>query len=302
MRFAFPVLALFLGIMASSPIPAHATPPPAPDLRGYAAVPPDAFAMGNEAYFQTPDGLLCAILPDRGMAGCDGRLPATADGVDEIALTPDPATRGLRATGDHVFVKSTGDAAPVLREGQKIAFGDFECAVGAGAFTACTRGTPAAQWMVVSPGGTRIGPVTAGLPPGFPDPNDFVVGDETYLVGQGAKNAFPVFTVDGGLTCSMMVANGGEIGCDGRLPGVRTGDDEVFAQVPGTVGTRRANPPRFTTPAYPGQVQRLPVGHRVEATDGTCMAIEGGVACVGRLAGDVRGFQVTRTGVRTVGG
>ena len=301
MRFALPLLALVLGFVASSLTPAHAASPPAPDLRGYVPVPPDAFAMGNEAYFQTPDGLLCAILPDRGMAGCDGRLPATADGVDEIAMTPDPATRGLRATADHVFVKSTGDAAPVLREGQKIAFGDFECAVGAGAFTACTKGGPATQWMVVSPSATGIGPATAGLPPGFPDPNDFVVGDETYVVGQGAKNLFPVFTVDGGLTCSMIVSSGGEIGCDGRLPGAR-GDDEVFAQLPGTVGTRRANPPKFTTPAYPGHVQRLPVGHRVDAAGSTCMAIEGGVACVGTLAGTVRGFQVTRTGTNTFGG
>lgn len=302
MRFALLLLALLLGVVASSFTPAHATPPPAPDLRGYVAVPSDAFAMGDEAYFQTPDGLLCAILPGRGMAGCDGRLPATADGVNEIAVTPDLSTRGLRATANHVFVKSTGDAAPVLREGQKIAFGDFECAVGAGAFTACTKGSPATQWMVVSPGATGIGPATAGLPPEFPDPNDFVVADETYLVGQGAKNLFPVFTVDGGLTCSMIVFSGGEIGCDGKLPGVRGGDDEVFAQLPGAVGTRRANPPKFTTPAYPGPVKRLPVGHRVNAIGSTCMAIEGGVACVGTLAGVVQGFQVTRTGTSTFGG
>ena len=58
-----------------------------PDLSEYTAVDPDVFVAGGEAYFQTPDGLLCAIQPNRGAAGCDGRLPATLIGVNEIVLT-----------------------------------------------------------------------------------------------------------------------------------------------------------------------------------------------------------------------
>ncbi|MCW2512316.1 MAG: hypothetical protein JWR11_1358 [Mycobacterium sp.] len=273
-----------------------------PDLRGYTTVSPYPYAMGNEAYFQTPDGLLCAILPDRGSVGCDGRLPGTPAVVNEIALTNDTGTRGLRATANHDFVKSTGDAAPLLREGQKLAFGDFECAVGPSSFTACTKGQPATQWMVISANGTGIGPATPGLPPGFPDPNDFIVGDETYIVGQGAKNMFPIFTVDGGLTCSIVVFSGGEIGCDGPLPGTFGGENEVFTQLPGPTGTRRTDTPKFSTPAYPGPVKQLPVGYRVQGIGSTCMAITGGVACVGTLAGAVQGFQVTPAGVTTFGG
>jgi hypothetical protein len=302
MRSALILLTVLVGVVASSVTPAAAQPTAQPDLRGYVTVPSDAFTMGNEAYFQTPDGLLCAILPDRGTAGCDGRLPGTVDGANEIALTADPTTRGLRATANHGFVKSTGDAAPVLREGQKISFGDFECAVGIGGFTACTKGQPASQWMVVSPSATGIGPATDGLPPGFPDPNDFVVGDQSYLVGQGAKNIFPIFTVDGGLTCSMIVFSGGEIGCDGKLPNVAHGENEVFTQLPGRTGIRRTGTPKFSTPAYPGTIQRLPVGHRVNGIGSTCMATEGGVACIGTLGGPTQGFQVTPEGVSTVGG
>lgn len=273
-----------------------------PDLRGYAAVATDGYVAGNEAYFQTPDGLLCAIQPDRGTAGCDGRLPGTPDGVNEIALTADASTRGLRATANHGFVKSTGDAAPLLREGQKIAFGDFECAVGVGSLTVCTKGQPVAQWMVVSPSATGIGPATEGLPPGFPDPNGFIVGDDTYVVGQGAKNIFPVFTVDGGLTCSIVVYSGGEIGCDGTLPGVKAGENEVFTQLPGASGTRRTDAPKFSAPAYPGPIKQLPVGHRVNGIGSTCMAIAGGVACVATLAGATQGFEVSPSGVSTFGG
>ena len=58
-----------------------------PDLSGYTTVSTYPFVMGNEVYFQTPDGLLCAIQPDRGAAGCDGRLPGTPDEVNEIALS-----------------------------------------------------------------------------------------------------------------------------------------------------------------------------------------------------------------------
>jgi hypothetical protein len=302
MRSALVFFLVLVGVMVSSAAPAAADPAALPDLRGYTAVDPAAFVAGNEAYFQTPDGLLCGIQPDRGAAGCDGRLPATLKGVNEIVLAADVNTRGLRATASPGFVKSSGDAAPVLHEGQKIAFGDFECAVGAGSLTACTKGQPATQWMVVSPGHTGIGPATEGLPPGFPDPNDFAVGDETFIVGTGAKNMFPVFTVDNGLTCSIVVYSGGEIGCDGPLPGVSGGENEVFTQLPGTSGTRRADTPKFSVPAYPGPIKRLYVGYRVNGIGSTCMAVTGGVACMGTLAGAVQGFEVTPAGVTTFGG
>ena len=145
-------------------------------------------------------------------------------------------------------MKPSGGAAPVLPVGRKLAFADFECAVGPGPSTYCVKGSPATQWMIVSPSRTGVGPATDGLPAGFPDPNDFVLGDDTYLVGTGAKNLFPVFTVDGGLTCSIIIFSGGEIGCDGPLPGVRNGDDEVYAQLPGSVGTRRSVGAKFGTP------------------------------------------------------
>ena len=302
MRSALIVLAVLTGVVASSTAPAGAAAPAAPDLRGYTTVSTYPFAMGNEVYFQTPDGLLCAIRPDRGVAGCDGRLPGAPSEVNEIVLASDASIRGLRATANHTFVKSTGSAAPVLREGQKIVFGDIECAVGAESFTACTRGQPATQWMVVSRNGTGIGPATEGLPRGLPDPNDYVLGDETYIVGEGAKNVFPTFTVEGGLTCSIIVFSGGEIGCDGPLPGVSGGENEIYAQLPGGSGMRRTGAPKYKTPAYPGPVKQLPVGYRVQGIGSTCMAITGGVACMGTLAGAVRGFQVTPAGVSTFGG
>jgi hypothetical protein len=156
--------------------------------------------------------------------------------------------------------------------------------------------------MVVSPSRTAIGPATEDLPPGFADPNDFAVGDDTYIVGSGAKNLFPVFTVDGGLTCSIVVYSGGEIGCDGPLPGVLGGENEVFAQLPGATGTRRSNNPKFSTPHYPGPIRQLPVGYRVNGISSTCLAITGGVACYGTLAGHLQGFQVSPDGVSTFGG
>ncbi|GLP75556.1 hypothetical protein TUM20983_26660 [Mycobacterium antarcticum] len=291
-----------MAMITSSTAPADAAPPAMPDLRGYFAVVPDAYVMGNEAYFQTPDGLLCSIQPDRGVAGCDGRLPGAVGGANEIVLTADANARGLRATANPRFVKSTGNAAPVLHEGQKLVLGDFECAVAPGPFTACTKAQPTTQWMVISPDATGIGPATEGLPPGFPDPNDFVVGDDTYIVGQGAKNLFPVFTVDGGLTCAIIVFSGGEIGCNGTLPGVTSGQNEVYLQLPGTAGIRRTETPKFNAPAYPGRIEQLPVGHRVNGIGSTCMATSGGVACVGTLAGNVAGFQVSPSGVTTIGG
>jgi hypothetical protein len=297
------LLTLLIGALAATIVaPARAQPPTVPDLSGYAAVAPDAFVAGNEVYFQTPDGLLCSIQPDRGTAGCDGRIPGTPNGVNEIVLAADVNSRGLRATANPRFVKSVGNAAPLLREGQKVVFGDFECAVGTGPSTVCTKGSPATQWMVVSPGGTGIGPATDGLPTGFPDPNDFVVSDESYVVGMGPKNMFPIFTVDGGLTCSIVVYSGGEIGCDGPLPGVSGKENEVSTQLPGATGIRRTETPKFSTPAYPGPIKQLPVGHRVIGIGSTCMAITGGVACYGTIAGAVQGFEVSPAGVSTFGG
>ena len=253
-------------------------------------------------YFQTPDGLLCAIQPNRGAAGCDGRLPATLLGANEIVLAADVNTRGLRSTANPRFVKSIGGAAPVLHEGEKIVFGDFECAVGPGPLTACTKGAPVAQWMVVSPGHTGIGPGTDGLPPGFPDPNEFVVGDETYVVGTGAKNLFPVFTVDGGLTCSIIMYSGGSDRL--RWPPARRHRrrERGLHGSAGSSGIRRTDVPKFSSPAYPGPITKLPVGYRVNGIGSTCMAIAGGVACYGTLAGAAQGFEVSPAGTSTFGG
>lgn len=273
-----------------------------PDLRDYRMVAADDFVIDGAAYFQNPDGLLCAILTTSEMAGCDGDLPATPPGANEIVLAADVNTRGLRATANPLFVPPSGNAASVLPEGARIAYGGFECAVGAGTITLCAKGSPAEQWMVISPTSTGIGPATEGLPPGFPDPNAFVVGDDSYVVGAGPKNMFPVFTVEGGLTCSIVMFSGGEIGCDGPLPGVTGGENEIFAQLPGTVGLRRTESPKFSEPAYPGQVRRLPVGHRVNGIDATCVAISGGVACYGFLAGQTQGFMVSPATVTTFGG
>ena len=190
MRFTV-ILAVLLGLVASvTMVPAHGEPPAMPDLRGYRKVPVDDFVVAGAAYFQTPDGLRCAILPASGMAGCDGRLPATPPGVNEIVLAADVNTRGLRATANPLFATPSGSAAPVLAAGAKIAYQEFECAVDAGPITLCTKGTPAMQWVVISTARTGIGPATEGLPPGFPDPNDFVVSDETYVVGTGPRTCF----------------------------------------------------------------------------------------------------------------
>jgi hypothetical protein len=302
MRPALIVLAVSIGVVVCPTAPATAEPPTMPDLREYTAVTPDGSVVGNAAYFQTPDGLRCAIQPDRGAAGCDGRLPGAPSGANELVLAADVYARGLRATANPSFGKPGGEGSPMLHEGQKIVFADFECGVGPGSFTACTKGAPATQWMVSSPAGTGIGPRTEGLPPDFPDPNDFVVGDETYVVGVGAKNLFRVFTVGGGLTCSIIVYSGGEVGCDGPLPGVTGGEHEVFTQLPGTTGTRRTDKPKFNAPAYPGPIKQLPVGFRVNGIGSTCMAIASGAACIGTLAGTTQGFEVSSTGVSTFGG
>jgi hypothetical protein len=293
--------------------PAGATPA-APDLGGYQSVPVEQFvdgaAPGGEVYFQTPDGLLCGIRPAQGIAGCDGALPGAPAEVNEIVLAADLPMRGLRATANPRFVKPWGGAAPVLAAGHKIAFEDFECAVGSDArtpTTLCTKGMPAAHWMVIesSGTGTGIGPRTAGLPADFPDPDNFIVSDQSYLVGVGAKNLFPVFTVSDGLQCKISMFSGGEIDCDstssGPLPG--RADDEVFVQLPGPVGTRKAGSPPVTAPTYPGPVKELPAGHRIDSFGGTCMApTDGGVACFGAVGGPPQGFRVSAKDTTTVGG
>ena len=278
----------------------------APDLSGYREIPADGFVDNlvaqGEAYFQTPDGLLCGIRPAQGSAGCDGPLPGTRTGVNEIVLAAGAADRGLRATTNPQFVKPSGSAAPVLPVGSKIVYQDFECAVGAGPITLCTKGTPPTQWLEISADSTGVGPATAGLPEGFPDPNDFVVGDDNYIVGAGAKNLFPVFTVGDGLTCTIAMYSGGEVGCDGKLPGVSGGENEIFAQLPGPVGMRRTDNPKYNKPVYPGAIRQLPTGYRVSALGATCMATEGGVACYGTLADNVQGFEVSPEGTSTFGG
>jgi hypothetical protein len=304
-------LAAITSLAVVAPAGTASATPQAPDLNGYQQTPVDPYVDGaapggGEVYFQTPGGLLCAIRPATGVAGCDGKLPATQPGVNEIVLAGDVLARGLRATANPLFVKPSGAAAPVLPVGHKIAFADFECAVGEGPMTVCTKGDPVAQWMVISPEHTGIGPATAGLPDGFADPNDFITGDDSYVVGVGPKNMFPVFTVAGGLTCSMVLYSGGDIGCDGTLPGVRgggtVGDNEVYLQLPGPVGTRRSDVPKYSTPAYPGHIRQLPTGYRINGQNGICMAIDGGVACYGTLAGASQGFQVSPAGTSTFGG
>lgn len=65
----------------------------------------------------------------------------------------------------------------MLSTGSKIVYQDFECAVSDGPTTLCTKGSgDTLQWMKISADETGIGPATTGLPEGFPDPNDFVVG------------------------------------------------------------------------------------------------------------------------------
>ena len=218
-------------------------------------------------------------------------------------LAVDQQSRGLRATTNPQFVKPTGAAAPVLSVGHKIGFADFECAVGEGPITVCVKGTPPTQWMTIAATETGIGPPTAGLPENFPDPNAFVVSDDSFVVGVGAKNLFPVFTVASGLTCKMSMFSGGEIGCDGTLPGIRNGDNEVFAQLPGPVGTRKAGSPPFSTPNYPGVIRQLPAGQRIDSYGATCMATaDGGVACFGAVGSPPQGFAVTAEATTTFGG
>ena len=81
MRFAITFVAALLAVLTIPATPAGATKPTAPDLQAYTSVPAEGFVVGREAYFQTPDGLLCAMLPDQGRAGEQGRDSAPLPGV-----------------------------------------------------------------------------------------------------------------------------------------------------------------------------------------------------------------------------
>jgi hypothetical protein len=98
MRSGLIVLAVSIGVVVCPTAPAAAEPPTMPDLRGYGAVTPDGFVVGNAAYFQTPDGLRCAIQPDRGAAGCDGRLPGAPSGANTSTVLLGPPVNGGGAT------------------------------------------------------------------------------------------------------------------------------------------------------------------------------------------------------------
>lgn len=304
MRVRALAAAVAISLLTIGPVgPAHAAPA-VPDLSGYAEVSPNGYLddSGVAVYFRTPDGLSCAIRPSTYIAGCDGALPGAPPDANEIALAPDTSLGGYRQTANPQFTRPGTTAPAVLPVGQKIVFQDYECAVGAGSVTMCTKGTPPAQWLVLSPSGSGIGPRTEGLPDNVPDPSDFVLSDESYVVGAGAKNMFPTFTVGTGLTCKIAMYSGGQIGCDGPLPGVTGGENEIFAELPGEVGLRKTNTPTFSTPAYPGPIRRLPPGHRVTELGGTCMATDGGVACYGDMAGHSQGFVVSPGGTWTFGG
>lgn len=292
--------------MAMIAAPAVASAAPAqPDLRGYNAVAPeDYFAGGGVGlYFQTPDGLTCGILPGRGSVGCDGAIPGLPVSATEVVLTAEGDARGFHQTSNLQYVPPGGDTPKVLPVGHKIAYLDFECAVGTGSVTTCMKGSPPAHWFVLSQEGSAIGPRTEGLPDNFPDPNDFVVGPQDYIVGTGAKNLFPVFTVGDGLTCKIALFSGGEIGCDGELPGVTDGANEIFVQLPGDTGIRTTDNPKYSTPQYPGPVLQLPAHHRVSKMGGTCMATaEGGVACFGKVTDTAEGFVASPAGTWTFGG
>ena len=286
------------------PAVAHAAPAQ-PDLRGYTAVAPeDYFAGGGVGlYFQTPDGLTCGIIPGRNSVGCDGAIPGLPVSATEVVLTADSEARGFHQTSVLQYLPPGGTTPRLLPVGHKIAYLDYECAVGAGSETICIKGSPPAHWFVLSPEGSAVGPRTEGLPENFPDPNDFVVGPQSYIVGAGAKNLFPVFTVGDGLTCEIALFSGGEIGCDGELPGVAGGASEIFVQLPGDAGIRTTDNPKYNTPQYPGPVLQLPPHHRVSEMGGTCMAAaDGGVACYGSLAGTTSGFVVSPAGTWTFDG
>jgi hypothetical protein len=290
-----------------------APPPPAPDLRGYAEVQVDDYLVTEQdtqyVSFQTPDGLTCRI---NGVAGCDGALRGTPAPANEVELYGHPPQAvevepdGFRRTSKPQFTTPADRPAKPLPVGHKIVYGDFQCAATAGSITMCTRGSPAASWFVLSPGRSGIGPRTAGLPAKFPDTHDFVIDDQSYIVGSGARNMFPFFTVASGLTCEIEIFSGGAFGCDGPLPGAPEGENEIYVDLSaGQVGMRKADSPRFKTPHYPGPIRRLPPLYRLDYTYETfctCLATgDGGVACIAKGQRHFQGFVVSPNSAWTFG-
>jgi hypothetical protein len=291
-------------------------PPPAPDLARYAEVSAADYLVTEQdtqyVSFQTPDGLTCRI---EAAAGCDGALHGTPAPANEVALYGHPPAAVevepdvFRQTSKPQFTGPTGSsgAPKTLPVGHKIVFGDFQCAVAAGAITMCTRGSSAAGWFVLSPARSGIGPRAAGLPARFPDPHDFVIGDQSYIVGSGPRNPFPFFTVASGLTCEIEIFSGGAFGCDGPLPGAPDGENEIYVDFSGhQVGMRKTNSPRFTKPTYPGTIRQLPAMRRLDytyETYTTCLATgDGGVACIADLPHHPQGFVVSSHAAWTFGG
>ena len=295
-----------------------APPPPAPDLSGYAEVSADDYLVTeqNRRYvsFQTTSGLTCRI--EEGVAGCDGALHGTPAPANEVELYGHPPQAFqvepdvFRQTSRPQFTASTGPGGrppKMLPVAHKIVFGDFQCATTTGPITMCTRGSPAAGWFVLSPMHSGIGPRIAGLPARFPDPHDFVVDDQSYIVGSGARNPFPFFTVASGLTCEIEILSGGAYGCDGPLPGAPEGENEIYVDLSSRqVGMRKTDSPRFNTPHYRGPIRQLPAQHRLDytyETYSTCVATsDGGVACVSNWQRHPQGFVVSSHAAWTFGG
>jgi hypothetical protein len=279
-----------------------APPPPAPNLGGYVGVPADDYLVTDqyERYvsFQTPDGLTCRI---EATAGCDGPVHGTPAPANEVALG------GFAHTSKPQFAGPAGGPAKALPVGHKIVFGDFQCAAASGAITMCTRGSPPAGWFVLSPTVSGIGPRNPGLPARFPDPHDFVIDENNYGFGPSPMSMFPYFTVASGLTCKIGIFSGGEVGCDGPLPGAPDGENEIYVDFSGRqVGMRRTDSPRFKTPGVPGTIRQLPAQHRIDYTyerDCTCLASsDGGVGCIADIQDQPRGFVVSSHAAWTFGG
>jgi hypothetical protein len=275
--------------------------PPAPDLNGYPEVAADEYRVDDQFLaFRTPDGLVCRIGPE---IGCDGAIRGTLAPANEVVLNGSPPPLpvgvepdGFRQTPQPRFTAPAGLGAKLLPPRHKIVVKDLQCAVDAGAITMCTRGLPLTGWFVLSPNRSGIGPRVGGLPPKFPDPHDFVVDDRSYTVGPGGRR---YFTVASGLTCSI----GAAFGCDGSLPGITGGDNEIYVDLPARqAGMRTTDKPRFTTH---GTIKQLPAWHRIDYTSETftsCLAgSDGGVACYAQTPDHARGFVVSAHSAWTFG-
>jgi hypothetical protein len=288
-------------------------PPPPPDMSSYQQVSVADYLVPDQGapsvYFQTPDGLSCKI---GRVVGCDGALqgtPAPANEVELYAHSTAPVKAepdGFRQTSRPAYIRPGGGPPKVLPPGHKIVYRGFQCAVSAGAITMCSSGTPPGTWLVLSPQLSGIGPRTAGLPPRFPDPHDYVIDEGPYPSRPEFKNMFPVFTVESGLVCEIRVFSGGVVRCDGPLPDAPEGENEIFIDLSNRQeGMRRTDPP--ARPAYlPKNIREMPVQHRLDytyETYTTCMApSDGGVACYSQGPDHVRGFVVSADSAWTFGG